>query len=101
MKKREARPDYVEHGSDRHAALLGLRKAKKGDKPQLEGWTLFDLTAFGPAARPEYIAEVLRQKVSTFTAGPAPKLQSKDPLKPNYAPPLWMPTTEPASGIVS
>lgn len=98
--KKETQPDYVEHGSDRHAALLGLRKAEEGDEPQLEGWTLIDLTAFGPAARPEYKREVLRQKVSSLTSD-APAVQSDDPLAPGYAPPLWMPTTEPASGIVA
>ena len=99
--KSKTRPDYVKHGSDRHAEeVLGLRKAVEGDEPQLEGWTLVDLTAFGPTARPEYKREVLRQKVSTLMS-PVPKLQSDDPLAPNYAPPLWMPTTEPASGIVA
>lgn len=77
---------------------LGLRKAEEGDEPQLEGWTLADLTAFGPSARPEYKREVLRQKVSSLLSGPAPVPQSDDPLAPNYAPPIIDPAGELRAG---
>ena len=91
-KKRSS--DYVEFGSDRHAMLLGLRKAEKDDELQRDGWTLEDLTAFGPAARPEYLREVLRQKVSALGSGPPPTPQSDDPLGPHYAPSILDPAGE-------
>ena len=52
--------DYVPHGSDQHAGLLGLRKAEKDDEPQRDGWALQDVTMY----RPEYLVQILRQKVS-------------------------------------
>jgi len=79
----------VEFGSDQHAGLLGLKKASEDDVPQLDGWALIDVTVHGPAARPEYLREVLRQKVSTLQSGPPPTPQSEDPLADNYAPPMW------------
>lgn len=79
--------DYVEPGSDRHAAMLGLKKADEYDNPTQDGWALQDVTAYGPAARPEFLAQTLRQKVSELTSGPY-KPQSEDPFAPNYAPPL-------------
>ena len=81
--------DRVEFGSDRHADQLGLRKASEDDEPQRNGWALIDITMFGEAARPEYVREVLRQKVATLKSGPPPTLQSENPLAPNYAPPMW------------
>ena len=83
---RTAQPDYVEWGSDRHAAIIGLKKATPDDKIEFDGWALQDTTQFGPQARDEYIREVLRQKVSTLKAG-APTVD------PN-APPLWRPAPE-------
>jgi hypothetical protein len=94
MAKRKVGPagnyDYVEHGSDQHAAMLGLKKAEDHDVPQVDGWALQDPTQFGPAARPEFIEQFLRQRVSELTTLP-PVMQSVDPLAPNYAPPLWQP----------
>ena len=79
--------DYVEPGSDLHAAILGLKKAEDGDAYTHQGWALVDTTAFGPQATPAYIAEVLRQKVSELTS-PLPEIQSDDPWAPGYAPPM-------------
>lgn len=62
--------DYIAHGSDAHAAILGLRKATADDALERDGWTLIDMTAFGPQATENYLREVLRQKVSTLKAGP-------------------------------
>jgi len=87
----ERNADYVEFGSDKHAMMLGLRKAGKSDSLELEGWTLEDLTAFGPQAMGDdmaYLREILRQKMNTLTSGPPPAPQSDDPLGAHYAPPL-------------
>jgi len=54
---------------------------------------------YGPSARPEYLRRVLAQYVSELTTLP-PEVQSDDPLAPNYAPPMWMPSEEPVSGMV-
>lgn len=92
----EIRADYVEHGSPRHAEMLGLKKAVKDDALQLEGWTLEDLTAWGPQAMANdmaYLREILRGKVSTLKSGPPSTPQSDDPLGANYAPPLEDPAT--------
>jgi len=89
--------DYVEFGSDKHAEMLRLKKAVKDDKLQREGWTLEDLTAWGPEAMANdmaFLREILRQKVSTLTSGPPPEPQSDDPLAPHYAPPMWEPPKE-------
>jgi hypothetical protein len=85
------RADYIEFGSSQHAELLGLRKAAEDDRVQFDGFSLQDLTAFGPAARPEFIAEVLRQKVTSLKSGGPPAVQSADQRAPNYAPPMWQP----------
>lgn len=98
-KNRPTNLDYIEHGSDRHAAFLGLVKAKEDDEPQQDGWALADITMYGPSARPEYLRRVLAQKVSELTTLP-PEMQSDDPLAPHYAPPMWMPSEEPVSGMV-
>ncbi len=94
-KKQIAQADHVKHGSDPHAALLGLKKALKEDELQLEGWTLIDTTMFGPQVTDRYLKEVLRQKVATLKAGPPPVPQPEDPRAPNYAPPLWVPKEAP------
>ena len=91
--------DYIAHGSDGHAAFLGLVKAEEGDEPQQDGWTLADITMYGPSARPEFLRRVLAQKVSELTTLP-PETQSEDPRLPNYAPTMWVPSGEPVSGIV-
>lgn len=107
MKQKRARKggpagnlDYVPHGSDAHAALIGLRKAEEGESLQLDGWTLADRTAFGPQATEDYVREVLRQKVAELAAGEPPAVQSDDPFEPHYAPPMWKPSDVPVSGIV-
>jgi len=97
MAKKESRPvtakatgkarDYVAHGSELHAQMLGLRKATADDKLVKDGWTLADPTAFGPSARDYFLEEVLAQRVKELTTPPAVP-QSKDPRKPNYAPPM-------------
>ena len=87
--------DYVEHGSEQHAAVLLLRPAREGDAyvqedSQGRQWTLLDTTAFGPQATEAYIREVLRQKVSELDTPPS-AVQSEDPFEPHYAPPMWTP----------
>ena len=86
------RADYVEWGSERHMALLGLVKAEPGDEADYithaangETFRLEDeVTPFMSFADPGKIAKlVLRQKVSEFQAG-APKV-------PAGAPSLWTP----------
>lgn len=101
MAKRKVRPvgpagnaDYVELGSERHAAVIGLVPAteqstyKLTDKQGRE-WTLADTTTWGPQATEAFIKEVLRQKVSTLDTDPIPP-QSDDPFAPGYAPPIMM-----------
>ena len=82
------RQDFIKHGSAQHAALIGLVL----DKDHPLGYRLADMTMFGPQATKEFLEEVLRQKVSELKSGPPAPPQSKDPSKPNYAPPLWEPT---------
>lgn len=90
--------DYIEHGSEVHANFLGLRLAGSGDSAASivkdskgRGWVLVDMTMFGPSATEAYLREVCRQKVAELDAGSPTELQSTDPRKPNYAPPLWTP----------
>ena len=82
--------DYVKHGSDEHAALLGLKKASESDDPQVDGWALEDITQFGPTVTPAFLAQWLRQKVNELTMQ-VPEPQSTDPRAPNFAPRLWRP----------
>jgi len=82
--------DYVAHGSDQHAAMLGLVKAEKDDEPQQGGWALQDITLYGPTATDKFLAQVLRQKIGELMSG-APQMQSTDPLAPHYAPRMWKP----------
>lgn len=104
-KKEEHRPDYIAHGSDEHAAWLGIRPAKKGDDPDLviEGYTLEDSNPYGVIGWTlEAKREFLRQKVSGFLTKPPP-VQSEDPRLPGFAPPLWLPREpdeEPVLGII-
>ena len=80
-------PDYVPHGSPEHAALLGLVP----DKTNPTGYRLADPTAWGPQATSAFLEEILRQKVNSLLQGAPPTPQIKDPRKPGYAPPLWVP----------
>jgi len=110
----EERADYIEHGSDRHAAWLGLRKATPEEQKSKEqkdedgkgqvalvvdGWTLQDITAFGVTADKDFLLAVLRQKVSQLTS-PVPSYQTIDKNAPDYAPPMWRPQGFPVTGIV-
>lgn len=88
---KQTRSDFVQHGSDKHAALIGIRKATEDDELKYKGWALVDMTAFGPQTTMAYLKEVLRQKVSVLEAGAPPKPQSEDPMEPNYAPPMFNP----------
>jgi hypothetical protein len=87
--KKVDKTKIIKHGTDEHAALLGLRKAAPEDKLVLSGWTLLDMTAYGPQTTESYLTEVLRQKVSELKAGP-PKHQG-DPNKAGYLPPMFNP----------
>jgi hypothetical protein len=93
MAVKTKRPDYVEPGSARHAALLGLREATDDDEIQYDGWALQDVNLLGIAATDRAIREVLRQKVTSLTSK-TPVIQSDDPTAPGYAPPIWMPDDE-------
>ena len=84
------RADFIKHGSPEHATFMGLVPAEEDDPLGYEGWQLVDRTMFGPHARPEYLAEVLRQKVSSLKSS-IPVIQSDDPRKPHYAPPMIIP----------
>jgi hypothetical protein len=85
------RSDFVSHGSDKHAAMIGIRKATDDDELKFKGWALTDMTAFGPQTTMTYLKEVLRQKVSVIEAGAPPVPQCEDRDEPNYAPPMFNP----------
>jgi hypothetical protein len=91
MSPKKPLSDFVEHGSDQHAALLGL--VKEPSSPT--GYRLSDGTAFGPQATQGYLDEVLRQKISTLKSGQPEYPQSQDPSKPGFAPSLWVPVDMP------
>ena len=84
----------IEHGSDEHAQMLGLRKATDDDDPQLvmEGWTLENIIDFGPTAELRYLKAILHQRVTELTTPPQMP-QNEDRTEPNYAPPMWRPGT--------
>lgn len=94
-------PDYVAWGSERHAQLLGLRRAIDSDEYIEDGWTLADIvevmTRF-PQATEIVIREMLRRQVRLLNTPPEPP-QSDDPFAPNYAPPLFIPPVKPADGL--
>jgi len=107
----EERADYIKHGSERHIAFLGLRKATpkevaQSDKREeaneiglvYEGYVLEDITAFGVTAEAAMLKAILMQKVHQLAGPPLP--QSDDPNAPNYAPTLWVPEGTPMSGAV-
>jgi len=76
----------VEHGSERHAALLGLRKADKDDELACDGWTL-TINNYPPNTTELWFRRELQSKVNELTSDP-PKYQSRDPGAPFYAPEL-------------
>ena len=84
------KPDYVERGSDRHAAMMGLKKAVDGEEIAIDGWTFEDVTQYGPQATKDYLMTALRQKVNELTST-IPPTQSTDPLARNFAPVMWQP----------
>lgn len=95
------RPDYVEFGSDQHAALLGLVEVKDGD--DASDYFTYASPASGrifrlsdeyepartfPAMDPEKSARLLlRQKVGS--------LESGRPPIPEHAPEMWKPRDMP------
>ena len=91
--------DYVEPGSDEHAAILGLIRATEGETLVMGGWTLSDPMAYGAHATEKYLLRRLQSCVSELH-GKQPELQSKDPRKPGYAPDMWRPSEEPVRGQV-
>ena len=86
----EVQMDFIAHGSDKHAGMLGLRKATEDDRPQLDGWALEDIVSYGPTVSPEFLEQLLRQKVNELSMK-IPEMQSKDPLAPHFAPVMWRP----------
>lgn len=92
----EDRPDFIAHGSERHAMLLGLKKIDEHTPEEYayEGMTLQDLTT--PLLRShgskEYVKELLRQRVDSWMSGPPPAPQSVNPRAPHYAPAMWQPS---------
>ncbi len=86
----EVQTDHVEHGSDRHAGMLMLKKAREEDKPQLDGWALEDIVSYGPTATQEFLEQSLRQKVNELKMK-IPETQSSDPLAPHFAQTIWQP----------
>jgi hypothetical protein len=97
--------DYIAHGSDEHAQWLGIRKATKGDDPDLviEGWTLVDISPYGVTGwQKDTKRALLAQKVSEFLT-PPPEVQSEDRTAPGYAPTMWAPREpdeSPVTGII-
>lgn len=97
--KKGTNPDYVAYGSDRHAAQLGLKEAEEDDEPVLDGWALADATLWGPQATENFLKVKLHQLVGELNASVV-EMQDKDPSKPNYAPPMWVPRDEWAGDTV-
>lgn len=83
-------PNYVEHGSAEHAALLGLLRCNDDDPDGFDGWKLADATAWGAAARPDFLLAVLRQRVNELKTIP-PSPQSLNRKDPHYAVEMWVP----------
>lgn len=86
------RPDFVEFGSERHAALLRLRKATKDDDQELVigGYTLANIAEYGPNATTRFLKTILMQRINELNSTPEIP-QSEDRSKPNYAPPMFDP----------
>jgi len=92
-RQRKASYRIIEHGGAEHAALLGL--VPVGDSYELSDPTPY--IQMDPTGRLESI--ITRQRIAELKGG-FPKLQTSDPLKPHYAPPLWRPDEEAVTGIV-
>lgn len=87
------RPDYVAFGSVQHAALLKLAPAQEGDAGDYvcedakgRRW-VYDITAFPPNARPEWLRRQMQQAINDLNAGP-PSIQSERRFEPGYCPPM-------------
>jgi len=89
-KTTRTKTNYIEHGSERHLEILGLRKATDDDEIQAEGYTFVDITAYPANARPDYLKNVIRQLLSEWKSKHV-KPQSDDPFEKNYAPPIFDP----------
>ena len=97
----EERADYVAHGSEQHAALLGLVKVDDLEAAQERGFYIFTSPETGTSYRledqvtpfmtypdPAQVAKLtLQQKVSEFEAGKPPIAKG--------APSLWRPADIP------
>lgn len=95
QKKQEKQYDYIEHGSDKHARMIGLVEVLEGEDTEHcityispksgRTWRLQDeITPFMQVPNPREIAALtLRQKVSTLDTG--------KPEVPEGAPPMWRP----------
>jgi hypothetical protein len=86
----EEQTDYVERGSDKHAGMLGLKKATDSDSPKLGGWALEDIVSYGPTVSPQFLDGMLRGKVNELSME-IPETQSDDPLAAHFAPAMWQP----------
>jgi len=83
---RKKNKDHVPHGSERHAAILGLRQAGANEDFKVDGWTL-DVTSYPPDTTKMWFERELQGKVNELTSEP-PRYQSHTPGAPNYAPEL-------------
>ena len=83
--RRTRDPSYIARGSVEHATFLGLVKDEEGnwDIGDKVPWLMLDPTG-------KIMQLILESKIRELEA-PLPKLQSKDPRQPNYAPLLWEP----------
>ena len=74
------RADYIEHGGEQHATLLGLVKSEAGDEDiyiVYDGYRLENELAFSHHHDPRQAALLtLRQKISELKAGKPPILDS-------------------------
>lgn len=91
-------PNYIEYGSPEHLRFLGLRKATEKDKIQFDGYALEDITKYPSNARPDYLEEVIKQKLSEWKTKPVMP-QSRDFRQPGYAPPIFDPNPGERSDI--
>jgi len=85
--------DYMEHGSEMHATMLGLRKARESDACQVDGYAFADITKFGPAAQQWYIQQRLEQCVAELKTAPSAP-QSEDRYSADYAPRMFDPDSK-------
>ena len=86
-------PNYVGHGSSKHASHLGLEPDLPSKDNDWRMWKLIDPWRWGQNAQPGFINSRLDAKINSLTA-PMPETQSEDPLAPNYAKPMFSPSTE-------